>query len=282
MKRVVLALFTFLWMGTCYAQDLNVMSFNIRYNNPGDSLDAWPYRKDHVASQILFHGVHYLGLQEALSGQMEDLQKLLPGYKSIGGGRDDGKTKGEYSAIFYDTKRLKPMRSGMLWLSETPQDVGSKGWDANLPRLITWAEFKDLKTGKVFFAFNTHFDHRGQEARRRSAMLLLEKVREIAGNTPAVITGDFNASPDSEPIKIITDSGNPNRLKDAKSISKQPHYGPLGTFNGFKNKELTNYPIDYIFVKGKWNVKKHASLSQTWGGRFASDHFALLAVMSLK
>ncbi len=265
-----------------FAQDLNVMSFNIRYNNRGDSLDAWPYRKDLVASQILFHDADYIGVQEALHGQMENLRQRLEGYKSIGGGRDDGKTKGEYSAILYKTSRLNPLQSGMFWLSQTPDVVGSKGWDANLPRMVTWAKFKDLKTGKVFFAFNTHFDHQGQQARRHSAELLLKKVKEIAGSTPAVITGDFNASPDSEPIKIITDSGNPNRLTDAKSISKQPHYGPLGTFNGFKNKELTNYPIDYIFVKGKWNVKKHASLSQTWGGRFASDHFALLAVMSLK
>lgn len=265
-----------------FAQDLNVMSFNIRYNNRGDSLDAWPYRKDLVASQILFHDVDYLGVQEALHGQKEDLLQRLPGYKHIGGGRDDGKTKGEYSAILYKTSRLNPLQSGMFWLSQTPDVVGSKGWDANLPRMVTWAKFKDLKTGKIFFAFNTHFDHQGQQARRHSAELLLKKVKQIAGSTPAVITGDFNASPDSEPIKIITDSGNANRLTDAKSISKQPHYGPVGTFNGFKNKELTNYPIDYIFIKGKWDVKKHASLSQTWGGRFASDHFALLAVISLK
>lgn len=265
-----------------FAQDLNVMSFNIRYNNRGDSLDAWPYRKDLVASQILFHDADYIGVQEALHGQMENLRQRLEGYKSIGGGRDDGKAKGEYSAIFYKVNRLNPLQSGMFWLSQTPDVVGSKGWDANLPRMVTWAKFKDLKTGKVFFAFNTHFDHQGQQARRHSAELLLKKVKEIAGSTPAVITGDFNASPDSEPIKIITGSGNANRLTDAKSISKQPHYGPVGTFNGFKNKELTNYPIDYIFIKGKWNVKKHASLSQTWGGRFASDHFALLAVMSLK
>ena len=257
------------------------MSFNIRFNNPKDSLDAWPYRKDNVAAQILFHDVHYLGVQEALSGQMDDLAQRLPGYKYIGGGREDGKTKGEYSAIFYDVKRLKPLQSGMFWLSQTPQIIGSKGWDANLPRMVTWAKFKDLKTAKVFFAFNTHFDHQGPEARRQSAILLLSKVKEIAGANPSVITGDFNASPDSEPIKIITDSKNLLKLTDAKSVSAEPHYGPVGTFNGFKNKELSDYPIDYIFLKGKWKVQKHATLSQTWGGHFASDHFALLAVLQL-
>lgn len=264
-----------------FAQDLNVMSFNIRFNNPGDSLDAWPYRKDMVASQILFHDVHYLGVQEALHGQMEDLQQRLPGYKYIGGGRDDGKTKGEYSAIFYDTKRLAPRQSGMFWLSKTPSVVGSKGWDANLPRIVTWAGFMDLKTGKIFYAFNTHFDHQGREARRESAKLLLQKVNEIAGETPSVITGDFNAAPDSEPIGILIDKENPMRLTDAKPVSQKPHYGPVGTFNGFRNKEQSNYPIDYIFLKGDWTVKKHATISQTWGGRFASDHFAIFAALAM-
>ncbi|MFV0607439.1 MAG: endonuclease/exonuclease/phosphatase family protein [Niabella sp.] len=281
MKNLLLLLLAFGFLGISNAQDLNVMSFNIRYNNSGDSLNAWPYRKDFVASEILFHDVDYLGVQEALQSQMQDLQDRLPGYKYIGGGRDDGKTKGEYSAIFYNTKRLKPLESGMFWLSQTPDVVGSKGWDANLPRIVTWAKFKDLKTGKTFFTFNTHFDHQGQEARRQSALLLLKKVKELAGNAASVITGDFNASPDSEPMQLITNKNNPLMLTDAKSISIQPHYGPTGTFNGFKNKELTDYPIDYIFLKGSWKVKKHATLSPTRGGRFASDHFALFSKLLL-
>lgn len=263
------------------AQDLNVMTFNIRYNTSADSLNAWPYRKDNVASQILFHEAHIIGVQEALHGQMMDLQERLPQYKFAGVGRDDGKEKGEYSAIFYDTTRLQPLQSKTFWLSQTPGIAGSKGWDAQITRIVTWVKFRDRKTKKIFFAFNTHFDHIGKEARKESAKLLLQKVKEIAGSTPAFVTGDFNAEPTDEPIQVIADKNNPLRLTDSKEISKTPHYGPAGTFNGFKNKERNDQPIDYIFLKGKWKVKKHATLSQTWEGRFASDHFAVLSMISL-
>jgi endonuclease/exonuclease/phosphatase family metal-dependent hydrolase len=263
------------------AQDLNVMTFNIRYNTAADSLNAWPYRKDNTASQILFHDAHIVGVQEALHGQLIDLQERLPQYKFAGAGRDDGKEKGEYSAIFYDTTRLQALQTKTSWLSETPEIPGSKSWDAAITRIITWVKFRDRKAKKVFFAFNTHFDHIGKVARRESAKLLLQKVKEIAGNVPAVITGDFNAEPADEPIQVIVDKSNPLYLTDSKEISQTPHYGPAGTFNGFKNKERNDQPIDYIFLKGKWKVLKHATISQTWEGRFASDHFAVLAKLSL-
>jgi endonuclease/exonuclease/phosphatase family metal-dependent hydrolase len=266
----------------CAAQDLHVMTFNIRLNTPRDSLNAWPYRKEKVASQILFHEVHLLGVQEALHDQMIDLQQSLPAYKYVGGARDDGKEKGEYSAIFYDTTRLQMLTHQTFWLSLTPEVPGSKSWDAAITRIVTWARFRDRKTKKTFFAFNTHFDHMGTEARRESAKLLLQKIQTIAGNTPAVITGDFNARPADEPIRIITDSTNALHLIDTKFISQQPHYGPQGSFNGFAEKERDNDPIDYIFIKGKWRVKQHATLSQTWQGRFASDHFAVMAVVVLE
>lgn len=231
-----------------FAQNsLQVMSFNIRLNTAYDSLNAWPYRKDKVASQILFHKVDLLGVQEALHDQMLDLQQRLPQYKYVGGGRDDGKTKGEYSAIFYDTTKLQLLSNDMFWLSETTTVAGSKGWDAAITRIVTWAKFKDKRSKKIFFAFNTHFDHMGKIARRESAKLVLQKVKEIAGSTPAVITGDFNAEPTDEPIQVIIDKNNPLRLTDSKELSQTPHYGPTGTFTGFQNKERNDQPIDYIF-----------------------------------
>lgn len=261
---------------------LQVMTFNIRLNTSSDSLNAWPYRKDKVASQILFHKIELLGVQEALHDQMLDLQQRLPQYKYVGGGRDDGKTKGEYSAIFYDTTRLLLLSSSMFWLSETSTVAGSKGWDAAITRIVTWAKFKDKRTKKIFFAFNTHFDHMGKIARRESAKLVLQKVKEIAGSTPAIITGDFNAEPTDEPIQVIVDKNNPLHLTDSKEISKTAPYGPTGTFNGFRSKEINDAPIDYIFLKGNWRVLTHATISQTWMGRFASDHFAVVAELVLK
>lgn len=261
---------------------LQVMTFNIRLNTSSDSLNAWPHRKDKVASQILFHKIELLGVQEALHDQMQDLQQRLPQYKYVGGGRDDGKTKGEYSAIFYDTTRLQLLSSSMFWLSETSTVAGSKGWDAAITRIVTWAKFKDKRTKKIFFAFNTHFDHIGKIARRESAKLVLQKVKEIAGSTPAIITGDFNAEPADEPIQVIVDKNNPLHLTDSKEISKTAPYGPTGTFNGFRSKEINDGPIDYIFLKGNWRVLTHATISQTWMGRFASDHFAVVSELILK
>ncbi len=284
MKKFIFFFFTiFIAVQLLHAQSaLRVMTFNIRLNTSSDSLNAWPYRKDKVASQILFHKIELLGVQEALHDQMIDLQQRLPQFKYTGGGRDDGKTKGEYSAIFYDTTKLQLLSSGMFWLSETPAVAGSKGWDAAITRIVTWAKFKDRKTKKIFFAFNTHFDHMGKIARRESAKLVLQKVKEIASSTPAVITGDFNAEPGDEPIEVIVDKNNPLRLTDSKELSQTPHYGPTGTFTGFQSKERNDQPIDYIFLKGNWKVLTHATISQTWMGRFASDHFSVMAELSLR
>ena len=278
MKRIKFLFAVIVFGLSTSAQDLQVMTFNIRYNNAGDSLNAWPYRKDKVVSQLLFHDVQLLGVQEALHNQMMDLKALLPKFKSVGVGRDGGE-KGEYSAIFYDSTRLQALASQTFWLSLTPDVVASKSWDAALTRIVTWIKFKDRKTGKTFFHFNTHFDHVGKVARRESAKLLLEKVAGISGKLPAIVTGDFNAFPTDEPIQVIMDKTNTLHLIDSKEISATPHYGPIGTFNGFGPKEREERPIDYIFLKGTWKVKKHASISQTWMGRFASDHFAVLATI---
>ena len=276
MKRILLWCLLLMIVGSAAAQTpLQVMTFNIRYNNPDDSLNAWPYRKDNLASEVLFHEANLLGVQEALYDQITDLQQRLPGYKYIGVGRDDGKTKGEFSAIFYDTARLQLLQSQTFWLSTTPTIAGSKGWDAAITRIVTWGKFKDKKTNKVLFHFNTHFDHRGEVARRESAHLLLKQVHNIAGNTPAIVTGDFNAGPDDEPIRVVMNREDPLHLTDSKAVSQTPHYGPNGTFNGFKQAELADQPIDYIFLKGNFKVLQHATLSPTWKGRFSSDHFAV-------
>jgi endonuclease/exonuclease/phosphatase family metal-dependent hydrolase len=258
---------------------LNVISFNIRLNHAGDSLNAWPYRKDMAASQILFLDAHIVGVQEALQLQMDDLQQRLPGFKFVGVGRADGKKGGEYSAIFYDTSRLKVLQTATFWLAEKTNVPGLKGWDAAIERIVTWALFKDKKTGKEFYHFNTHFDHIGKTARRESSRLILQKVKELAGNKPVIVTGDFNAKPTDEPILVLVDKQDPAHLIDAKSISKSGHYGPTGTFTGFQSKETSDEPIDYIFIKNGISVLKHATLSQTWGGRFSSDHFPVFATV---
>ncbi|MEZ2446278.1 endonuclease/exonuclease/phosphatase family protein [Chitinophaga sp. RCC_12] len=283
MRSIWLTVFCCLLAGALAAQvPLKVMTFNIRYNNPDDSANAWPQRKDKAASEILFLGAHTLGVQEALYDQMQDLQQRLPQYKTIGVGRDDGKTKGEFSAIFYDTTRLQLLNSETFWLSETPAVAGHIGWDGACARIVTWGKFKDKKTNKLFYHFNTHFDHMGKIARRESAKLLLQRVHDIAGKDAAIITGDFNAVPSDEPIQIVMNPNDPLHLTDSKAISKTAHFGPAGTFNGWNIAEMDNQPIDYIFLKGKMDVLKHASISETWEGRYASDHFAVYSEINIR
>lgn len=265
----------------CWSQPPNsennlvVMTFNIRFDNPGDGVNRWELRKEKVAQTMKFHGAAIGGLQEALQHQIEDLKALLPGWESVGVGRDDGKSAGEFSPIFYDTARIKLLEHQTFWLSNSP-DTPSRGWDAALPRIATWAKFRDKTTDRVFFVFNTHFDHIGQVARRESALLLIRQVEAIAANYPALLMGDFNATPADEPIKLLS-----QHFSDGKIISLTPHFGPDSTYNGFSNSEKEGMQIDFIFLHGQsWKVLRHATVSQTWGGRFASDHHPVMAELA--
>ena len=260
---------------------LRVMTFNIRYDEPRDKENAWPNRKELVASMIRFHQADLVGLQEALKRQIDDLQRLLPEYAWVGVGRDDGKTGGEFSAIFYRKIRFINLATSTFWLSETP-DVPSKGWDAAYPRIVTWMKLKDTTTGKTFFHFNTHFDHRGVRAREEGARLLLQRIDKIAGRLPVVVTGDFNFNEASEGYQILIGKTAqretaPNlELRDARYLSQGGHHGPTSTFNEFKAL-VPEMKIDYVLVKGSVRVLQHGALSDTWNGRFPSDHLPVLA-----
>ncbi len=258
------------------------MTFNIRYDEPQDKENAWPNRKELVASMIRFHHADLVGVQEALASQLRDLEKLLPEYSWVGVGRTDGKAAGEFSAILYRRSRFKQLESSTFWLSETPE-VSSKGWDAALPRIVTWIKLRDLQTGKIFYHFNTHFDHRGVRARYESARLLLDRTAQISKDLPAVVTGDFNFTESSDGYKLLTakNSEKNSILRDARYVSEHDHHGPTSTFNEFKAL-IPDRKIDYVFVKGNIRVLQHGVLSDTWDGRFASDHFPVLAEIVLE
>ena len=257
------------------------MTFNIRYDEPRDGGNAWPKRKELVASMIRFHNADLVGVQEALKSQMDELGTLLPEYSWVGVGRADGKTGGEYSAIFFRKSRFKSLESATFWLSETP-NVPSTGWDAALPRIVTWIKLRDLTTGKTFFHFNTHFDHRGVKARTESARLLLNRINQVDPTLPVVVTGDFNFTEDADGYQVLTGKnsqtppGPKTVLKDTRYISQHGHHGPTSTFNDFKAL-VPERKIDYVFVKGNIRVVQHGVLSDTWDGRFPSDHCPVLA-----
>jgi endonuclease/exonuclease/phosphatase family metal-dependent hydrolase len=282
MRKFIITLYLYLIPVLLFSQNgLNIMTFNIRLDLESDSLNSWKFRKDNFISQVLFHQVNILGVQEALPHQMKDIQKGLTAFKYAGVARDERNEWSEFSAIFYDTTKLTLLSQETFWLSENIAKVGSVGWDAACPRIVTWVKLKEKMTSRIFFVFNTHFDHKGEVARRNSAKLLLSKVNEIAKSYPVIVIGDFNSHPADEPIQIITDRQNVFHLTDSKGISKTPHYGPMGTFNGFQSKEESDEPIDYIFVKNKVKVLQHATFSQSWGGHFSSDHFPVFAKVSV-
>ena len=260
------------------ATPVRVLSFNIRYNNPGDSIHAWPNRKDYVANLIRFHDADLVGVQEALKEQVDTLAARLPGYGWFGVGRDDGREAGEFSAIFYRESRFEVLEEGTFWLSETPDSAGSTGWDAALPRVVTWGRLQDRTSGETFFFFNTHFDHRGQEARLESARLIRNRLGEMAGDLPFVLTGDFNTTEDALPYAALTDDEDETAaLFDAYYATQSPPYGPEATFHGFVVTETPGARIDYIFVSEDVRVLRYGALSDQWLGRYPSDHLPVLA-----
>ncbi|WP_175636362.1 endonuclease/exonuclease/phosphatase family protein [Pedobacter ghigonis] len=273
---LVASLFSLVSVGL-KAQQITIGTFNIRYDNPRDSGNLWVDRAPIVSNLIRFHGFDILGVQEGLKNQLDDIIAALPEYARYGKGRDDGKQAGEHSAIYYKKDRFKLLKSGDFWLSETP-DVPGKGWDVTCcNRICSWVYLEDLKTKKQFYAFNVHYDHQGVIARRESSKLILKKITEIAGNKPVLLTGDFNGGRDSEWYKTIATS---EQLVDVHSKVKFP-YANNSSSNGFRTPR-GNSVIDHIFMSSQFTASKWGILTDTYFGKFPSDHFPVLAEVQLK
>lgn len=226
--------------------EVNWATFNIRYDNPADAQNNWQYRKDSVAKFILDHDLDVVGMQEVLHNQLEELKERLSEYQAVGVGRDDGKTKGEYAPLFFKKNRFEVLDSNTFWLSQYPDSVGFIGWDGACCRIATWAKLKDKKNGKIFMAVNTHFDHVGVEARREGALLIMKKIQDIVGNRPAVLTGDFNVTDQSEAYSTLTT--NKFVFKDAYKESTKKT-GASYTFHDYgRIDDKDCEKIDFIFV----------------------------------
>lgn len=290
MRRIFIGMFTLaITLGgivmSNFAADesaIRVMSFNIRYNNPGDGINAWPNRKDKVADMIgKRHQADLAGLQEAQRDQIDDLVERLPEYAWFGVGRDDGKDAGEFTPIFYRKDRFDLLEQETFWLSETPDMPGSKSWDTAITRIATWGKFRDKKSGKEFYYINTHFDHRGNQARTESAKLIVKKIGEIFGETPTVLTGDFNVRETSDAYEVLAGkqeaNGTTSILKDARYASKTGHQGPTSTFTNWEEYGPPETKIDFIFVQNGFEVLSHKVLDDRYDNRFPSDHLPVLA-----
>jgi endonuclease/exonuclease/phosphatase family metal-dependent hydrolase len=247
---------------------LRVITYNIRYANPGDGPDVWANRVDAVAGVVARGDI--VGLQEVTHGQLVDLQQRLGGFAHCGVGRDDGKQRGEYSPIFYRQDRFESIDEGTFWLSESPGEVGSTGWDAALPRICSWVFLRDRRSDARFWIANTHFDHIGQSARLQSGKLLLEMAGKRGNRQPLIVVGDFNCLRQSEPYLAIVAAGSSTRLLDARD--RTDPQGPHSTWNGFREIEPDRI-IDHVFTTESIVVESLETLDpKTSAGRFASDH----------
>lgn len=270
----VLALFLVLIIlyGCTSNQDnsLRVMTYNIRYanNNPGEE---WSLRKANVAEMIRYHNPDVFGVQEALHEQIEFLSENFDQFKYIGVGREDGKTKGEYSAIFV-SQQYNIIDNGTFWLSDNPGSP-SVGWDAAMERIATWAIIKNKQFNNSIFIVNTHFDHIGIEARFKSAELIMNKIEALSNNLPTILMGDFNFTSNSEAYKLIQNYG---LLKDTRYTADYV-YGTDISFNGFKDSLESEDKIDFIFASSEIIVTQHAVIGDKIGGTYPSDHMPVIA-----
>lgn len=273
-KKVFFSVFLIISILTLKAQHIKVATFNIRLYNNRDTGNLWVDRAPFVASLIRFHDFDVFGVQEAYKNQLEDMSKSLPEYDRYGVGRDDGKDAGEHSSIYFKKDQYKLLKSGDFWLSESP-NVPGKGWDATCcNRICSWTYLEDVKTRKKFYVFNVHFDHQGVIARRESAKLMVQKINEIAGNQPVVLTGDFNGNRSSELYQILSNSV---LLSDSYYGVKFP-YENNASFNGFKTPKGTDV-IDHIFISKHFTSTKWGILTDTYFGKYPSDHFPVVTYL---
>lgn len=244
------------------AQPLYVGEFNIRNDNAKDAAagNGWATRCPVVCDILKVESFDIFGTQEVLHNQLEDMLAALPDYDYIGVGRNDGKTGGEYAAIFYKSDRIKCLSSGNFWLSETPEVIGSKGWDAKYPRICTWGQFKDLKSGKKFWMFNLHMDHRGVEARKQSALLVMERIRTMCVKQPYILLGDFNVDQFNPIYPLMMESGMFVDCFDAAAV----RFAPTGSMNYFKTDFKTDSRIDHVLVSDDFDVLDYTVLTYSY------------------
>lgn len=265
-------------------QSVRVMSFNIRYGTANDGINHWTKRREALIQTIDAFKPDLLGTQETLAEQKNFIEEKLPRFASFGVGRDDGSNRGEMAALFYRRDRFEKLDGGHFWLSEKPDSIGSKGWDAALPRIATWVKLQDghrPQSLPILF-LNTHFDHQGVQARKEAALLVRRKLQELGNGCELIVTGDFNADADSEPyMSLFAQSveDTPPVIDTYRAIhADEP--ADHGTFSGFKADQVHGARIDWIGCSLGWKVVS-AGIDRTTieGSRTPSDHFPVTAVL---
>ena len=224
-------------------QTVEVMSYNIKYDNVNDTVNNWNDRKAAMVDLLKKRNPEFIGMQEVLHRQLMYLNESLPDYNFIGVGRDDGKEKGEFSPILYDSTKFRLLDSNTFWLSKTPDKI-SVGWDAAMERICSYGLFQNKSSKRKVWVFNTHFDHIGIKARKNSAKLILKKIKQLnRQKLPVILMGDFNATTDNVAIKDL--------LKDGLLVDLCEEQ--MKTFNFWKADLVKGLRIDHIFVAPSLN-----------------------------
>jgi endonuclease/exonuclease/phosphatase family metal-dependent hydrolase len=277
---------------------LKAITFNIRYDTSGDNENRWAARREWVADLIRRSGSDFVGIQEALPNQIAELVRLLPEYQSLALSREADPKGGEATPIFYRAQRwtMDPEQHGTFWLSDTPDQPGSITWKNACPRIVTWARFVDKASGRSIHVYNTHFDHRSEEARQKSAAMLMERVAQLPANEPVLITGDLNSGEDGIAIQILSGKKQPSSLAlldTFRAVHADITPDDAGTFHGFKGVP-SERKIDFIFVRPEAKVlaaeilrehylnfetqeRSDAIIREYHGERYPSDHFPVTA-----
>ncbi len=262
--------------------EVDALTFNIRFDNPRDGENAWPKRKAMVGEWLKEEMPDIVGLQEALRHQIDDIRKAVPGYAEFGAGRDDGKDKGEHCTILYRKERFKldTEDCGTFWLSDTPEVVASKSWGNGITRICTWARFIERDSGRGFYVYNTHWDHRSQPSREKSAKLVSDRIAARARkDEPLILMGDFNAAEDNKALRILT-KGKPEFIDTYRVI--HPDEKNVRTGHGFRGGE-SGGKIDHVFVlPGTAKVKSAEIVRYHRKGRYLSDHYPVRAQLQLR
>lgn len=270
--------FILAWGKAAFCQSIIAGTYNLRYDNPGDSGNLWRDRMPVVASLIRLNKFDILGTQEGLENQLADLSAALPEYERYGVGRDDGKNAGEHSAILFRKERFELIDKGDFWLSETP-DKPSKGWDAKCcNRLCSWVQLKDkLWKTRTVTIFNVHFDHQGVQARKESARLVDSMIRTMTGYADVILMGDFNSGRQSEAYQNIDQNWIPDTYRKAAIVHE---HNP--TFNNFGRNLESAEVIDHIFASNTFRVNRWGIIGDSYHGKYPSDHFPVLTELEYR
>jgi endonuclease/exonuclease/phosphatase family metal-dependent hydrolase len=271
-KLLIISVFLLLHISVV-GQGFQIMTYNIRFDNPADGVNAWPNRKHKVFDLLKKYDPDILGVQEALQHQILEIIDALPDYAFVGVGRDDGKSKGEYSAILYKKSKFSVSDDQTFWLSENPTIPGSKNWDAAITRVVSLAKFMDKKTKKSFYVMNTHFDHIGKEARKKSAEIIRKKTAELS-SLPILISGDFNCTRQEDPYQVMIDKNGVILIDPAPA-------GSPGTYCTFEKDSIPCKPIDYIFHTTQWESSNYRVITDNDGKYYPSDHLPVMVTVEL-